>query len=98
MTQAELARELGVSRAYISMVLSGRKQPSKRMAERLTELVNSEANPVDPKSCSSASSDTPPGSEAGSYVKPCCELFTRKLRNALVDRIPHSCKDRLNVA
>jgi transcriptional regulator with XRE-family HTH domain len=48
MTQAELARELGVSKAYISMVLSGKKKPSARVAERLKEvnnLVNREANP-----------------------------------------------------
>ena len=43
MTQTELARELNVSKAYISMVLSGKKKPSKRVAEKLTNLVNSEA-------------------------------------------------------
>ena len=42
MNQVELSKELGVSKAYISMVLSGKKKPSKRVAERLTELVNSE--------------------------------------------------------
>jgi len=46
MTQTELASELGVSKAYISMVLSGKKKPSPRVAERLKKvnnLVNSEA-------------------------------------------------------
>jgi transcriptional regulator with XRE-family HTH domain len=47
MTQTELAKELNVSKAYISMVLSGKKKPSKRITERLTNLVNSEAkNPI----------------------------------------------------
>ena len=46
MTQTELAKELNVSKAYISMVLSGKKKPSKRVAERLTELVNFEAGGV----------------------------------------------------
>ena len=41
MTQAELARELNVSRAYISMVLGGKKKPSKRVAERLINLATS---------------------------------------------------------
>ena len=36
-----MARELNVSRAYISMVLSGKKKPSSRVAERLTNLVSS---------------------------------------------------------
>jgi len=50
MRQVELANRLGVSKAYISMVLSGKKQPSKQMASRLkrmgievNSLVNSEA-------------------------------------------------------
>ncbi len=63
MKQAELARELNVSKAYISMVLSGKKKPSQRVAERLKKvnfLVNSEAKKGNPKSCSSASSDTSP--------------------------------------
>jgi len=50
MIQKELAKELGVSEAYISMVLSGRKNPSKRIAEKLTNLVNSEAKGRDLKS------------------------------------------------
>ena len=67
MNQAELARDLGVSRAYVSMILSGKKKPSKRVAEKL-RLVNTEgyaeANLADPKSCSSASSDTSPSSKS----------------------------------
>ena len=63
MKQIELAKELNVSKAYISMVLSGKKQPSQRVAEKLKEvnlLVNSERKIDYPKSCSSASSDTSP--------------------------------------
>ena len=50
MKQVELANKLGVSKAYISMVLSGKKQPSKQMTAKLqrmgiqvNSLVNSEA-------------------------------------------------------
>ena len=44
MKQCEIAKELGVSKAYISMVMSGRKKPSHRVAEELTKLgVNFEA-------------------------------------------------------
>jgi len=50
MKQVELVNKLGVSKAYISMVLSGKKQPSKQMTAKLQRmgievnyLVNSEA-------------------------------------------------------
>ena len=49
MKQVELARRLGVSKAYISMVMSGKKKPSERISLGLTrlkvnlEMVNSEA-------------------------------------------------------
>jgi len=54
MKQVELAQRLGVSKAYISMVLSGKKKPSKELATRLkrmgievNSLVNFEArNPI----------------------------------------------------
>ncbi len=43
MKQVELAQRLGVSKAYISMVMSGKKQPSKYIAEGLNRLgVNQE--------------------------------------------------------
>ena len=38
MKQTEIAQRLGVSKAYISMVMSGKKQPSQRVAEELTKL------------------------------------------------------------
>jgi len=38
MKQVELAQRLGVSKAYISMVLSGKKKPSKQLAARLRRL------------------------------------------------------------
>ena len=66
MKQIELARELGVSKAYISMVMRGKKKPSKQITTQLkrmgivvNSLVNFEAK-SNPKSCSSANSDTPP--------------------------------------
>jgi transcriptional regulator with XRE-family HTH domain len=50
MKQIELARLLGVSEAYISMVLKGKKVPSQALAKKLAllgvnqDLVNFEAN------------------------------------------------------
>jgi transcriptional regulator with XRE-family HTH domain len=38
MTQADLAKEVGVSKAYISLLLSGKRKPSKRVAERLKQV------------------------------------------------------------
>ena len=38
MKQVDLARELGVSKPYISMVLSGKKKPSKRVIEKLKQV------------------------------------------------------------
>jgi transcriptional regulator with XRE-family HTH domain len=46
MKQVELANRLGVSKAYISMVLSGKKKPSRLIAMRLERMgieVNFEA-------------------------------------------------------
>jgi transcriptional regulator with XRE-family HTH domain len=47
MKQYEIAKQLGVSRAYISMVVRGKKKPSIRIAKRLKTLgieVNSLVN------------------------------------------------------
>ena len=38
MTQADLAREIGVSKAYISLLLSGKRKPSKKVSERLKQV------------------------------------------------------------
>jgi len=38
MKQVELAQRLGVSKSYISMVLSGKKKPSKHIISRLKKL------------------------------------------------------------
>ena len=38
MTKAELARALGVSRTYVTMITNGRKKPSQRVLDRLTAL------------------------------------------------------------
>ena len=43
MKQVELANRLGVSKAYISMIISGKKKPSKRITSCLNRLgVNQE--------------------------------------------------------
>ncbi|MFC1912596.1 helix-turn-helix domain-containing protein [Chloroflexota bacterium] len=47
MRQVELAKILGVSKAYVSMILSGKKKPSSQIATRLKRLgieVNSQVN------------------------------------------------------
>jgi len=38
MRQIDISRDFGVSRAYVSMVMSGKKQPSKRMAKKLMQV------------------------------------------------------------
>jgi transcriptional regulator with XRE-family HTH domain len=43
MKQADLAKEVGVSKAYISLLLSGKRKPSKQVAEKLKQ-VNSTVN------------------------------------------------------
>jgi len=47
MKQCEIAKELGVSKAYISMVMRGKKKPSKQITTRLNTMgieVNSLVN------------------------------------------------------
>ena len=59
--KAQLARELGVSRAYITMIANGKRKPSRNLIGRIGSLdVNKQHQILNPKSCSSASSDTPP--------------------------------------
>ena len=38
LTRAELARRLGVSRTYVTLLCQGKKKPSKYMADRLAEM------------------------------------------------------------
>jgi len=38
MNQTEIAKQLRVSKAYISMVINGKKKPSKMVSEELTRL------------------------------------------------------------
>jgi len=38
MTKAELARELGVSRSYITMIEQGKRQPGKKLRKRINKL------------------------------------------------------------
>ena len=47
MNQTELSKKLGVSKAYVSMVLNGKKKPSNQIATRLKRMgieVNSQVN------------------------------------------------------
>ncbi len=37
-TKAEIARQLGVSKAYISMIMGGKKKPSQDMMRKLHQL------------------------------------------------------------
>ena len=37
-SKAELARQLGVSRTYITLLAQGKRKPSKRMVDRLAAL------------------------------------------------------------
>ena len=82
MTKAELARELGVSRSYITMIQQGKRQPSKKMQKRLYNLTNVRSLPdtvlLGPKSCSSANSDTPPRSNMLNIL-----TFRAKIHNTL---------------
>ena len=80
-SKAELARQLGVSRTYITLLAQGKRAPSQQLANKLKELMLTVELPGefafmhmvgkrgleprclaahDPKSCSSANSDTPP--------------------------------------
>jgi transcriptional regulator with XRE-family HTH domain len=38
MTKAELARVLGVSRTYVTLLTQGKKKPSKEMADRFGKI------------------------------------------------------------
>ena len=38
MRQVELARQLGVSRAYITMLIKGQRQPSKKLLRKIEKL------------------------------------------------------------
>jgi len=44
--QSQLAKELGISKSYLSMILSGQRTPNPELAERISSLgvVNFEAN------------------------------------------------------
>ncbi len=84
-SKAELARQLGVSRTYVTLLIQGKRQPSQQLANKIKQLQLTVELPVefrltnalvgkrgleprrlaahDPKSCSSANSDTPPDNE-----------------------------------
>ena len=80
MSKAELARKLGVSRTYITLLAQGKRNPGQQLANKISQLGLTGQLPAtvrvhlmgkgglepprlaahDPKSCSSASSDTSP--------------------------------------
>ncbi len=45
MRQAEIARQLGVSRAYVTMLVKGERQPSKRLSNRIKKLTGKSSLP-----------------------------------------------------
>jgi transcriptional regulator with XRE-family HTH domain len=60
-TKAEIARQLGVSRAYVTMLCNGKRKASDDLVLRIKGLaVNKRLRNSSPKSCSSANSDTSP--------------------------------------
>ena len=40
MTKAELARQLGVSRTYVTLLKQGKRKPSREMVAQLAELLS----------------------------------------------------------
>jgi plasmid maintenance system antidote protein VapI len=38
MKQVELAKQLGVSRAYVTMLVKGQRQPSRKLTKKLQKL------------------------------------------------------------
>jgi transcriptional regulator with XRE-family HTH domain len=38
MSKAEIARQLGVSRTYVTLLTQGKRKPSKRIADKLAQL------------------------------------------------------------
>ena len=60
-TKAEIARQLGVSRAYVTMICNGKRKASDDVILKIKGLsVNKRLRNYSPKSCSSANSDTSP--------------------------------------
>jgi transcriptional regulator with XRE-family HTH domain len=75
MTKAEIARQLGVSRAYITMITNGKRKPSQDIVNKVNSLsVNKQLQKYNPKSCSSTSSDTPPDSSRCNSLAYCSTL------------------------
>ena len=44
MNKAELARQLGVSRAYVTMLASGKRKPSQEIVNKIRELAVNNSN------------------------------------------------------
>ena len=38
LTKAEIARQLGVSRAYVTLLLNGQRKPSKRIVNKMAKF------------------------------------------------------------
>ena len=48
MTKGELARQLGVSRTYITLLKQGKKKPSKELVGRLAQVLSTSSSSVNP--------------------------------------------------
>jgi transcriptional regulator with XRE-family HTH domain len=44
MTKAQLARQLGVSRAYVTMLANGKRKPSQKIVNKIRELAVNNSN------------------------------------------------------
>ena len=61
MNKSEIAKELGVSRAYVTMISNGNRPLTNKLDRKLKRIgVNLEGQTINPKSCLSANSSTPP--------------------------------------
>ena len=75
MTKAEIAKQLGVSRAYITMLEQGKRKPSRKLTRKLNKLTIPLPDGY-PKSCSSANSDTPPDRKFPNILAFCLTLLS----------------------
>jgi len=71
-TKSAIAKELGVSRAYITMLCNGKRKASDDLILKIKGLtVNKKLRTSVPKSCSSANSDTSPYPETLTILPLC---------------------------
>jgi transcriptional regulator with XRE-family HTH domain len=48
MKQVKLAQQLGISKSYLSMILSGKRTPNQELAQRLSSLEVHKSEPISP--------------------------------------------------